>query len=99
LAGRLWQLVPRALHRGRCAGPRPWVAQGRRDHHRREWRYRVHAHVHLWLEEPETGGALYKKARRKKLAHAGMRYLDLGDLDGIEDLDIKEIEGAEEDEA
>jgi len=28
-----------------------------------------------------------------------MRYLDLGDLDGIEDLDIKEIEGAEDDEA
>jgi len=33
-----------------------------------------HDHTHLRPGEPEAGGALYEKARRKKLALAGMWY-------------------------
>lgn len=54
--------------------------------------------IYGW-ESPKQAALYTKKARRKKLAQAGMRYLDLGDLDGIEDLDIDEGEGADEDEA
>lgn len=54
--------------------------------------------IYGW-ESPKQAALYTKKARRKKLAQAGMRYLDLGDLDGIEDLDIDESEAADSDEA
>lgn len=53
--------------------------------------------IYGW-ESPKQAALYTKKARRKKLAQAGMQYLDLGDLDGIEDLDITENETADEDE-
>lgn len=46
-------------------------------------------------DSPKQAALYTKKARRRKLAAAGMRYLDLGDLEGIEDLDIVEDEGDE----
>jgi integrase len=54
--------------------------------------------IYGW-ESPKQAALYTKKARRKKLAQAGMRYLDLGDLDGVEDLDIVEEEAVDEDEA
>ncbi len=45
--------------------------------------------IYGW-ESPKQAVLYAKKARRKKLAQAGMRYLD-----GIEDLDIEDGEGAE----
>lgn len=52
--------------------------------------------IYDW-ESPKQAALYTKKARRKKLAQAGMRYLDLGDLDEIEDID--KGESADEDEA
>ncbi|WP_181832741.1 hypothetical protein [Bosea caraganae] len=50
--------------------------------------------IYGW-ESPKQAALYTKKARRRKLAKAGMLFLDLGDLDGIEDLDIEEDEGDE----
>lgn len=54
--------------------------------------------IYGW-ESPKQAALYTKKARRKKLAQAGMQYLDLGDLDGVDDLDIDDDEAADEDEA
>jgi hypothetical protein len=51
------------------------------------------------IERARSRRRSIQKDPREKLAQAGMRYLDLGDLDGIEDLDVEEIEDVDEDEA
>jgi integrase len=50
--------------------------------------------IYGW-DSPKQAALYTKKARRAKLAQAGMKYLDLGDLEGIEDLDIVEAEDEE----
>jgi hypothetical protein len=47
--------------------------------------------IYGW-ESPKQAALYTRKARRARLAQAGMQYLDLGDLEGIEDLDIDEAE-------
>ena len=38
-------------------------------------------------ESPKQAALYTKKANRRKLAGAGMAFIDLGDLDGIEEVD------------
>ncbi|MBN9437009.1 hypothetical protein [Bosea sp. (in: a-proteobacteria)] len=38
-------------------------------------------------ESPKQAALYTRKANRRKLAGAGMQFIDLGDLDGVEEID------------